>query len=494
MELTKDQQKAYDLMMSGKNVFLTGEAGTGKSFLLNKFIEDNEDKKILITAPTGIAAIEIGGATLHRTFDIPVKDLHKISAGPKKVNDAVDAAEILIIDEISMCRLDVFEYVLKAIQIADRYRHPDDRYQIILVGDFLQLPPILSKDESSLYNELHGHSQVFPFFSPLWNVFNFSTIELKEVVRQQGDDVLIKNLNLARRGDSSCIPYFNNFVSSYDKFNDDAIFICPTNKKASEINNQKIDELDGDPVTYKSTVEGDVSYSDKPTDDELTLKVGARIMTLVNDSSFEYFNGSMGTCTMLCDGGIIAEMDNGSNVFIGFHEWEVRKYDMKEKKDPKTGTVKKEVKLKKIGSFTQLPIKVAFAITTHKSQGQTFDKAIIDPYAWDNGQLYVALSRVKTSEGLQLSKRISQNYLTANSSVLEFYKKYEEFLAKKDEDNKAAVQKDENIDREEIVTKDLVAMFFPKEYSEVLHEAVDSILANDKERFLEIADKIWEKK
>lgn len=424
-ELTKDQKNAYELMSSGENVFLTGKAGTGKSYLINEFINTNSNKNILITAPTGIAAIEIGGSTLHRTFKIPVKDIHNVSRGPKYVNNVLDEGDILIIDEISMCRLDVFDYVMKSIKLANAKRGSNRRpYQMILVGDFLQLPPILGRDESLTYRQIYGHQEVFPFYSSLWSQNRFNTIELKDVVRQEGDNLLIDNLNLARRGDRRCLQYFNNFVVPPNQYDKDAIFICPTNKKAKTVNDAKIDMLSGRGKTYDAKISGEVLKSDKPTDDSLFLKVGARIMTLVNNPSEGYVNGSMGTCVELGNDFIKVEIDKtGDVVTINPYTWEVNKYDVEKsllEEDGKAKLVNKP-KLKKIGEFEQLPIKVAFAITTHKSQGQTFDKVVIDPYAWDSGQLYVSLSRVKSSRGLQLTSYIRPNYLLANQGVVKFY-------------------------------------------------------------------------
>lgn len=507
--LTEDQKRAYDAMLSGKNIFLTGEAGTGKSFLLNKFIEDLEgEKNILITAPTGIAAIEIGGATLHRTFQIPISDLEKIKNGPKKAGDAIEAADILIIDEISMCRLDVFEYVLKAVQLVNRKRDFKNRMQVILVGDFLQLPPILSSDERNMYNSLHGHTEVFPFMSEMWGDFNFETVHLKKIVRQEGDEELIHNLNLARKGDTSCIEYFNQFYRPELEADENAIFICPTNKDATAINKRKIDAIDSDPITYKAEIKGEVKNSDKATDDEITLKVGARVMTLVNASDGTYYNGSMGTCVDLRKASVIVKLDSGRTVVVSKHEWEVRKYEVTTKTDTK-GKTTKELKLKKIGSFKQIPIKIAFAITTHKSQGQTFQKVVINPYAWDSGQLYVALSRVTSSEGLQLSRPIYNKYLLANDDVIKFYEGNKKARANvqmgflmADQDMLDELMADEGNDiiseEESLENEDsdfplkLKAMYFPEAFEDVLKAVNKSLLEGDREAFLAIAEKIWD--
>ena len=476
MGLTKDQKHAFAILSSGANVFLTGEAGTGKSYLLQEFIADNADKKILVTAPTGIAAIEIGGATLHRTFRIPVGDLAKIHRGPRRVSKVVEAADILIIDEISMCRLDVFEYVLAAVKMANHKRKDRGDIQIILVGDFLQLPPILRKDELPLYRELHGHASVFPFFSPLWDSFSFQTVILREVVRQQGDLDLLDNLNRARRGDASCIPYFNRFVTEAEAVDEEAIHICPTNKKAGEINTKKTRALPGPSVVYEGYTEGEVQPSDKPTDEKIELREGARVMLLVNNPTEGYSNGSMGTCLEMGEDSLVVELDSGRVIEVAPYEWSVHRYASSTKKNKETGKEETTIELRRIGLFVQLPIKVAFAITTHKSQGQTFDRVVINPYAWDSGQLYVALSRVRSSSGLQLSAPILSRYLIADGQVLDFY----EIYPQKEE---AAAPTSYDLQ--------LAAMYFPKLYEGILHEVVQSLLHNDKERFLEIARRVW---
>ena len=408
MELNSLQAVFFKRMKNGENIFLTGKAGTGKSFLLNYFIEysKTQNKKVLVTAPTGIAAIEIGGSTLHRTFRIPL-DLKGIHAGPVGENRVVKEAEILIIDEISMVRKDVFEYVMKSVKSNNK------KIQIILTGDFFQLPPILRDDEEKdYYKHLYGNYKVYPFQSNFWAEFSFATLELQEVVRQT-DRELIENLNLARVGDRRCIEYFNQFCNKIPEI--DEINICSTNKKAAEINNDKISSLKGSGKKYYSETEGEVTNSDKPTEDTLTLKVGARVMILINDPSLEYSNGSLGVIKELRDDGVEIKLDDGGVVFVTRHTWEVNKYFVTKYKG------KKSFELTKIGEFTQIPVKPAFAITIHKSQGQTFEKVCVHPNSWDCGQLYVALSRCQTEKYFRLGQPIKNEFLLTNDEVLKFY-------------------------------------------------------------------------
>ena len=414
MELNTLQKVGFAQMKKGDNVFLTGKAGTGKSFLLNYFIDyaKSRKKKVLITAPTGIAAITLGGSTLHRTFQIPL-DLKGIYEGPKDENKVVKEADILIIDEISMVRKDVFEYVMKSVKSNNK------KIQIIVTGDFFQLPPILRSDEEKdYYKHLYGDYKIYPFQSHFWTEFGFTTVELKEVVRQS-DRELIENLNLARVGDRKCVDYFNNFYGK--KSIKDEISICSTNKQAFEINRGKISSLKGSVKKYEAEIEGDVTSSDKPTEDTLTLKAGARVMMLINDPNQQFSNGSLGVVKKLRAGGLDVKLDKGGIVTVEKNTWEVKKYFVTEKKDKKTGKIKKEFELRKVGKFTQLPVKPSFAITIHKSQGQTFEKVCVHPYSWSPGMLYVALSRCQSEKYLRIGEKIKDEFLLVDDEVLNFY-------------------------------------------------------------------------
>lgn len=413
MKLTKSQNEAMDLLLKGQNVFLTGEAGTGKSFLLNQFVTKVKDRNVLLTAPTGIAALNINGATLHRTFHLAT-DIVRLAQEPTEdsISDVVKKADILIIDEISMCRLDVFEKVLKSILKADK------KIQIVLVGDFLQLPPVLVEKEKEAYESYHG-KKIFAFESDLWKEFNFVTKQLTEVVRQKDLD-FIANLNKCRYGDKCCLDYFNNLDNEVEN----VIQICGRNKDVKMINNSALRKLKGKKMTYEAStriMDSDyrINDSDKAVDDSITLKVGAKVMLAVNLAKDGVYNGQLGIVKELNETSVVVDFE-GKEVEISAYTWVINAYELFDNKP----------RLVEIARYTQIPLKLAFAITVHKSQGQTFEKAIVHPDLWQAGQLYVALSRVAKSDGLFLYSKIKDEFLIADQRVLDFYNQKNDFVTK----------------------------------------------------------------
>lgn len=430
-ELTEDQKRALKLLESGRNIFLSGEAGTGKSFVLNEYINRNKTKNMIICAPTGIAAINIGGSTLHRVFNVPISPKRPGDCNMKPDN-AVIKADVIIIDEISMCRFDIFEYVIRTIQNAEQLRQnkaDTDAFsggqipqlippkQVIVVGDFFQLAPVItSKDKEILeaYWDMNTMGEGFAFQSPLWAEMDFQTVVLKEIVRQRGSDDYITNLNKIRSGDATGIRWFNETVGKEPIPN--SIYLCGTNRAADEINQKESDALPGEEVVYQADIDGEVQPSDKLTQDVLALKVGMQVMTLVNDVEEGYQNGSLGKVTSLRANEVDVRLNNGKSVTVKVHDWEVLGYEIQEDK------------LEKIvlGNFKQIPLKIAYAITIHKSQGQTYSSANISPQCFASGQLYVALSRVQSIEGMSLKHDILRSSLKTSRVVREFYDEVEE--------------------------------------------------------------------
>lgn len=428
--LTEEQKRALEVLESGENVFLTGGAGTGKSFVLNEFIKRVKDKNVIVCAPTGIAAINVSGSTLHRVFHIPTRPV-----GPKEYcknpTEALIKADIIIIDEISMCRFDIFEYVAKSIKNAEKIRRfRSDQYatskrnaskifkekQLIVVGDFYQLPPVIvDRDKLILekYWDVNEYENGFAFQAKSWKDFNFKNIVLKEVHRQKGKDKFIKNLNLIREGNSDGIIWFNENAAKIPY--DNSIFLCGTNSKANAINFQKSEELEGEAVTYVSKVNGQVQESDKMTLDNLQLKVGMQVMMLVNNNDEGYKNGSIGRVISLKDKSVKVKLNSGKEVEVEPYTWQIYDYSVIEDK------------LEKIilGTFEQLPLKIAYAITIHKSQGQTYSSANIFPQCFVPGQLYVALSRVQNIDGMCLLQKISNKSLLTSEIVKKFYAEIE---------------------------------------------------------------------
>ena len=415
--LKRAQMLALQYMLHGSNVFITGDAGTGKSYVISKFIEKckENNKQVVMCAPTGVAAININGVTIHRVFKLPIKPLiEPVKSIPLTLKDA----DILLIDEVSMVRLDVFDYVAEVLIALNKFRrqHGKDDIQVILVGDFFQLPPVLTdKDREILekYKYREGLGKGFAFQSQYWNAFNFVCIQLDEVVRQSNID-FINNLNMIRHGDYNGIRYFNKMSCKHEI--DDAILICGTNKAVNQKNETEYNRLDSKEYIYESVVSGNVAESDKIVPDILKLKVGCRVMTVVNSLSGDYQNGTLATVTRLNKDSIVILTDDGNIVNVQPYTWNINNYNPKEVK----GKVK--INLECVATFTQYPLKLAYAVTVHKSQGQTFDKVNLNPYCWDCGQLYVALSRVRTIEGLHLTQPINTRCLVTSRDVINFYR------------------------------------------------------------------------
>lgn len=409
--LTPSQKVAFDYLKNGANVFITGEAGTGKSYLLSAFIRylKRNKKQFMVTAPTGVSAINVNGATLHRTFSIKTGIVDSSEETP--YISALENTDVLIVDEISMARIDVFEYVIKCIKNVKNESNHD--IQLVVVGDFYQLPPVIKKEEKGILKSLYPTiKKGYAFESPLWKDLHLMCIHLKDVVRQN-DPEFIENLNKARTGDLSCLDYFNS--KSSKKALKDAITLCPTNADVDRINEDKISKIKTKNYYYKARITGIVQPSDKPTSDIIVLKNGARVMSLVNSEDNSYQNGSLGTVVKCDYDEVTVKFDNGIVETLQQHKWEVKRYDLLKEADTKT--LYEDV----IGTFTQIPLKVAYAISIHKAQGQTFEKMNLIPSCFADGQLYVALSRVKSINGLHLIKKIKPEFLKADEGVNEFY-------------------------------------------------------------------------
>ena len=430
-ELTEDQKRALSVLESGKNVFLSGEAGTGKSFVLNEYIYRNRDKNIIVCAPTGIAAINIGGSTIHRVFNVPIS-VTRPGEYTAKPDNSLIKADVIIIDEISMCRFDIFEYVIRTIRKAEELRQNKENVaamekgeiakvlapkQLIVVGDFFQLTPVVTSIDREIlanYWDLNKFTDGFAFQSDLWNELNFECIVLKEIIRQKGNIEYIENLNKIRCGDKTAIEWFNSNVKQEPIPN--SIYLCGTNKAADEINQYESDKLEGKSMVYNSLATGQVQSSDKVTSDSLTLKVGMQVMTLVNNIEEGYQNGSLGKIVGLSSGSVDVKLNTGKVVSVKPYEWEIIGYEVQEDK------LEKVV----VGIFRQIPLKIAYAITIHKSQGQTYSSANVSPSCFAKGQLYVALSRVQSIEGMSLEHSIRHGSLITSHAVKDFYNNLKE--------------------------------------------------------------------
>lgn len=415
--LDEEQADALDKMLSGKNIFLTGKAGTGKSYVTNAFIQLAEvlQVNLLVTAPTGIAAVNIGGTTLHRAFHL---DLNPHVNAKRKANSwrqEFEAAEIILIDEISMCRTDLFDTVAAKV-LAWNKRNPPK--QLIVIGDFFQLPPVVTKTEKKVMQTYYPEATgMYAFEGDYWDKMNFTSIVLSKLIRQQ-DPEFIRHLNEVRMGNTDGLQYFNN--NCIGAFRKENITLCPTNAQAQKINLERLHAIRGSSRIFVADYDGDFRPNDSLVDEVVELKEGCRVMSLINEPNGLYYNGSLGTVVRLDYNDILVYFDNGNAGHIGDYTWTKYKYSVSGYGPDAT------LKCSESGSCTQIPLKLAYAVTIHKSQGQTYDGMNLFPNTFAHGQLYVALSRLRSIQGLRISREITRKELLCDSAVINFYKKLEQ--------------------------------------------------------------------
>ncbi len=424
---------AYDFIQyTGRNIFLTGKAGTGKTTFL-KFLRENSPKRMVVVAPTGVAAINAGGMTIHSFFQLSLGPQlpEEVASRQKSANDRfrfrkskidiIKSLDLLIIDEISMVRADLLDGV---DQVLRRYRNNNQPFggvQLLMIGDLQQLTPVAKEEEWSLLKNYYETPYFFSSRALLKS--DYVTIELQHVYRQK-DKKFIDLLNKIRdnRVDVSLLEEINKrYQPGVDIEKEGYIILTTHNYKANNINEKRLRQLSGEPQVYKSIITGNFPEYNYPTDEELTLKEGAQVMFVKNDPSPEkrFYNGKIGRVVelnkkqvkVLCEG-------EEEPVLVEPLVWEKTKYEL----DTKTKEIKEEIE----GTFTQIPLKLAWAITIHKSQGLTFDKVVIDANeAFAHGQVYVALSRCRSLEGIILKSPVSQTAIRHDMVVKDFSERFE---------------------------------------------------------------------
>ncbi len=410
---------------TGKTIFLTGKAGTGKTTFLHK-IKTESNKRLVVVAPTGVAAINARGVTIHSFFQMPFGPIipgemqrrtgfkHKFSK--TKIN-IIRSMDLLVIDEISMVRADLLDGI---DQVLRRYRDRNKVFggvQVLMIGDLQQLAPIIKPNEWQL---LKNHYENAYFFSS--NSFKQSKavkIELKKIYRQD-DEKFITILNEIRNDKLSekSIKILNErYQPNFNPNKDDGYITLTThNNRANTINQNELEKLTTKAHNFSAKVIGKFNEYAYPTDKKLALKKGAQVMFIKNDSSFEkqYYNGKIGTITHITKDTIFVKCkEDDFEIEVKPETWENVSYTIDEET--------KAISEKTEGSFTQIPLRLAWAITIHKSQGLTFDKAIIDAeFSFAHGQTYVALSRCKTLEGIVLKTPISSRSIINDNKVISF--------------------------------------------------------------------------
>ncbi len=427
IEINEQFKRALDIMENtSKSIFITGRAGTGKSTLLDYFRRSTR-KKVAVLAPTGVAALNVKGQTIHSFFkfkpNISLNRIRRIRASDEEgtIYQKLDA---IVIDEISMVRADLLDCVDRFLRLnGPSLDLPFGGLQMIFIGDLYQLPPVVTSTEKESFRTIYET----PYFysSRVFEVFEMEFLELEKIYRQHDPEFInllnsIRNNSISAAGiellNRRCKPEFE--PSSKDFF----VYLTSTNDMAAKVNKTQLSKLRGRLRCFIGQVEGDFGDEYLPTAIELEVKVGAQIMMLNNDADGRWVNGTVGQISDLKNDKngepiITAELDNGEEVEIEPHTWEIYRFSVD------GGALQSEV----IGTFTQYPLMLAWAITIHKSQGKTFEKVIIDigRGTFTHGQMYVALSRCTTFEGIILKRPVFKKHIWTDYKVVSFLTRYQ---------------------------------------------------------------------
>ena len=430
MQTNKQLDLAFNFVQyTGQNIFLTGKAGTGKTTFL-KSLKEKSPKRMIVVAPTGVAAINAGGVTIHSFFQLSFapqigienEQIRQMRFNKEKIN-IIRSIDLLVIDEISMVRADILDAIDRVMRRFKNGRKPFGGSQVLMIGDLQQLAPVVKSEEWNLLKR--EYETIYFFSSKVLQQTSFVSIELSHVFRQQ-DNRFIAILNKVRDNklDKEAVEVLNQrYLPDFQP--DDVegyITLCTHNIQADRINEAKLRAIHQKSRLFIARIQGKFPDYSYPTEAELKLKVGAQVMFVKNDLSPEklFYNGKIGMITNIDEDTVFVRCpDEDEEIAVTSLLWDNVKYSI----DEKTAEIKEEIE----GSFSQIPLKLAWAITIHKSQGLTFERAIIDAEAsFAHGQVYVALSRCKTLEGMVLSTPISNRSIINDGTVSGFIQKVEE--------------------------------------------------------------------
>ena len=420
---------------TNRNIFLTGKAGTGKTTLLHKIINTCY-KNTVVVAPTGIAALNAGGVTIHSMFQLPFASFLPTLSNPPIVNEflrfenrfslrkhfqmhknkqqVIRNMELLIVDEVSMLRADVLDAMDYMLQFIRKDKRPFGGVQVLFIGDLLQLPPVVKQEEWEVLK--YYYKGMYFFQSEVITQNPLLYVELETIYRQT-DKLFISILNHLRENQltSEDIKQLEKYVQPDfpKKHLKDYITLTTHNAKADAMNQREMSKLSSPLFSYEADIVDDFPEYLYPIEKVIQLKEGARVMFIKNDISGEhlFFNGKMGTVVSLSEGEITVKLDGGRVINVERYEWENVRYKLNE--------TTKDIEEERLGSFTQYPLRLAWAITIHKSQGLTFEKAILDlASVFASGQAYVAFSRLRSLEGLILLSSVSAHGINNNGEVI----------------------------------------------------------------------------
>ena len=421
LELNADFTYALDVLeKTDRCMFITGRAGTGKSTLLQLF-RTTTKKKTVVLAPTGIAALNVKGQTIHSFFGFPprlitAKDIKKFPN--RKWFKKIDT---LVIDEISMVRADMLDAIDRSLRLHRENPMPFGGVQMVFIGDLFQLPPVIATDEERLLFELAYETPYF-FSSRVMREIDMEKLELRKVYRQENRHFL-RLLDAVRvnQSDWEDLEDLNQRHIPHFEPSHAFITLSPRNYKVDMINRRELASLSTPLCTFQATITGDFDPKLYPTESELQLKEGAQVMFLKNDPDGNFVNGTIGKVTQLSEDSVVVYSDEPGSpgeIEVFPMPWEIIRYKMgKEKPD--------DIETEVIGTFEQYPLRLAWAVTIHKSQGKTFDKVIIDMDrgAFEFGQTYVALSRCRTLEGIVLKQKLQPTDILVDERIVDFYER-----------------------------------------------------------------------
>ena len=427
----KEWQDALQIVdFTRRSLFLTGKAGTGKSTFL-RYVDKHTKKKHVILAPTGIAAINAGGATLHSFFRLPfhpllpndtrydrrhIKETLKYTSEQRKM---LRELELIIIDEISMVRADIIDFIDKVLRIYTRNYEPFGGKQLLLVGDIYQLEPVVKEEDRQLLSPFYASAYFFN--AKVWQQMQLVSIELRKVYRQK-DDRFIALLDRIRQNTATQqdLQSLNARVGTEGTAEGLSIILAARRDIVDYTNEQRLAALEGNPSIFYGTIRGDFPDSSLPTPMELALKPGAQVIFIKNDKEKRWVNGTLGTVIAIDEeGGIITVADEQLNEFDVEREvWENVRYTFNEKEQ--------KIEEQLLGTYEQFPLRLAWAITVHKSQGLTFSQVSIDftGGVFAGGQTYVALSRCTSLQGISLKAPIRQQDIFVRAEVVRFAQQY----------------------------------------------------------------------
>jgi ATP-dependent DNA helicase PIF1 len=416
---TGEFERAFDLLEnSRRNLFLTGKAGTGKSTFL-RYFKEHTKKKIAIVAPTGIAALNVGAQTIHSFFRFKPTLIDRKALKP--VNRRVmKALELLIIDEISMVRADIFDAIDHSLKIARKNNEPFGGVQICVIGDLFQLPPVINREDKAYFSE--RYDSPFFFSTESYQRANFTMIQFTTIHRQN-DGAFIQILNAIRSGvcDAIELEALNSRLNRKAVPAPGTLMLTTTNSLAETINHEKLARIASKEQTYHGELDGEFGMNGArlPAPMELALKIGAQVMFVKNDPEGRWVNGTIGTVCGLSNDQIRVMVGDEDLVVVP-EVWKALGYELDKEKG--------DIAEKTLGSYCQFPLMLAWAITIHKSQGKTLERVIIDlgDGAFAPGQLYVALSRCKSLTGIALKQPVTASDIRCDPQVVEFMRELEE--------------------------------------------------------------------